>query len=45
MERYHTVSNQLETLEDQYSAIGSAREQAFGADKLAFYDQEIEKLD
>ena len=45
MERYHTVSNQLETLEDQYSAIGSAREQAFGADKLAFYDQEIAKLD
>lgn len=45
MERYYTVSNQLETLASQYEKISSLKEQAYGADKLKYIDQEIDKQD
>ena len=45
MERYHTVSKQMESLDKQYDTIGTKKDSAFGANKLAYMDQEIAKLD
>lgn len=44
-ERYHTIKNQLEDLESNYDKMSDARDRAFGADKLALYDDEIDALD
>ena len=45
MERYHTLTNQLEDLADEYDAISEASDRAFGQDKLDSIDAEIAKTD
>ena len=44
-ERYHTLTNQLEDLEDAYDDVSKAAERAFGKDKLALMDEQIAKTD
>lgn len=45
MERYHTVSKQMESLEKQYDTISSKKDASFGANKLEYMQQEIDALD
>ena len=44
-ERYHTIKNQLEDLKDEYDDISEAADRAFGANKLALMDAQIEKTE
>ena len=43
--RYHTLTNQLEDLADEYDSISEAADRAFGKDKLNAIDSEIRKTD
>ena len=44
-ERYHTITNQLEDLKDEYDEISEAADRAFGQDKLDAIDDQIDKTD
>lgn len=44
-ERYHTITNQLEDLANEYDKISDAADRAFGKDKLNAIDAEIRKTD
>ena len=45
MERYYTVSRQLEDLEDEYDRLSKARENAWGDQAIALIDKEIKQTD
>lgn len=44
-ERYHVLNNQLEDLEHQLNKISTAKDRAFGKNRLKYIDQEIKKYD
>lgn len=44
-ERYHTIKNQLEDLQDAYDDVSDAADRAFGSDKLSLIDEQISKTD
>jgi TP901 family phage tail tape measure protein len=43
IERYHTISKQLESLTKQYDKISKAKDRAYGTSKVKLMDQEIAK--
>ena len=44
IERYHVISNEMEEIQNELDKISTATERAFGADKLALIDDEIQKM-
>lgn len=44
IERYHKVDKQLEDLERQYNKIDKAKEKAFGVNKIALFNQQVDNL-
>lgn len=44
-ERYHVINKQIASLTDSYKRLGRARDQAYGADKIAIMKQESENLE
>jgi hypothetical protein len=43
LERYHEIDEELTKLERDLDTIAEAKDRAFGADKLALLDKEIEQ--
>ena len=43
-DRFHYLEKSLDSAERKYDEVAKARERAFGSDKLAFYDTEIDKI-
>ena len=44
IDRYHTLNEEIETLEHNLSMLGKQKEKAFGKNKLALMKQESKEL-
>lgn len=45
MDRYHTITRQIKTLQTQYDRLATARDRAWGKNSIKYIDAEIKKTD